>query len=163
MLAAKDGARANASYILSKSGEYLNKDFTMELMFHFEKQRDGIAFVGLGAVDPGGAYNEPVNTVHLRMHPPYVSNGEIGLTKLPVNSGVGLGKFRSLGPHRIVIEKKGRSVTFGVDINNTGKIEDEYQKTIPDIRAFAPFLNGKNTFLFFGGGGTYERIRLIEK
>jgi tRNA A-37 threonylcarbamoyl transferase component Bud32 len=163
LLAAKDGARANSSYILSNSSEYLNKDFTLELTFHFEKEKDGIAFVGLGAVDPGGAYNEPVNTVHLRMHPPYTSNGEIGLTKLPVNSGVGLGKFRSLGPHRILIEKKGKSVTFGVDINNAGKIEDDFQKTIPDIRTFAPFLNGKNTFLFFGGGGTYERVRLIEK
>jgi serine/threonine protein kinase len=163
LLAGKDGARANSSYILSKSGEYLNKDFTLEMTFHFEKEKDGIAFVGLGAVDPGGAYNEPANTVHLRMHAPYFGNGHIGLTKQPMSSGVGLGNFRSLGPHRIVIEKKGKSVTFGVDINNTGKIEDEYQKTIPDLRAFAPFLNGKNTFLFFGGGGTYEKVRLREK
>jgi serine/threonine protein kinase len=163
LLAGKDGARANRSYILSKSGEYLTKDFTLEITFHFEKEKDGIAFIGLGAVDPGGAYNEPVNTVHLRMHPPYFGSGEIGLTKHPATSGVGLGKFRSLGPHRIVIEKQGKSVTFGVDVNNTGKIEDEYQKTIPDIRAFAPFLNGKNTFLFFGAGGTYENVRLVEK
>jgi serine/threonine protein kinase len=163
LLTEKDGARANKSYILSKSGEYLNKDFTLELTFHFERQNDGIAFVGLGAVDPGGAYNEPANTVHLRMHPPYFGNGDIGLTKQPMSNGVSLGRFRSLGPHRMVIEKKGKSVTFGVDVNNTGKIEDEYQKSIPDIRAFAPFLNGKNTFLFFGAGGTYERVRLVER
>ena len=72
-------------------------------------------------------------------------------------------RLRKPGPHRVVIEKKGNSVTFAVGVGNDGKSDDDFQKTIPDLRAFAPFLNNRNTFLFFGGGGTYQRIRYVEK
>jgi hypothetical protein len=169
ILANKEGVRVRHgrmqgnNFVLSKSGEYLAKDFTLELTVGFERENEGISFVGIGAVDPGGAYGEPLNTVYLRMHPPNFGDGWVGLTKQPMSNGTNLGRFRKFGPHRVIIEKKGNSVTFSVDVGNDGKSDDDFEKTIPDIRAFAPFLNNRNTFLFFGGGGTYQRMRLVEK
>src|SRR5262245_28388853 len=151
------------NYVLGKSGEYLGRDFTLELTLVFERENEGAAFILIGAVDPGGAYGEPVHTVHLRMHLPNFGDGSVGLTKQPMSNGINLGRLRQFGPHRLIIEKKGDSVTFTVDLDNTGKPDDDFQKTIPDIRALAPFLNNRKTFLCFGGGGTYQRMRLVQK
>jgi hypothetical protein len=76
-------------------------------------------------------------------------------------------KISTRGPHMIRFEKKGEKLTISVCINYKGTFTADVSHTISGIRELAPFLNGKNTYFFFGRGGgrpsmIYKAIRLAE-
>ena len=161
-VAVEDGLRMKGrNYILTKAGDYLNKDFRFELIFSVKASGDSMIFIGLGAADRRTAYSEPGTSVYLLIHPPNIADGGIGLSNAPVKRD-GFGYIRREGTHRAIIEKKGNRVRFAVDIDNDGPSADDCEKVIPDIRVFGPFLTEKNTHLFFGGGGTFKRIGITE-
>lgn len=147
-------------YLLTRKGDYLSRDFKFELVFTMKEDTgNGIMFLGLGEADRNSAYNEPKNSVFLRIHPPNVDNGSISITNHTGGGVAGLGKVTRAGTHRATIEKVGDTVTFAIDVDNDGPSDDDLENTIPDIKAFGTFLHNKNTFVFFGGGGTYQKLR----
>jgi hypothetical protein len=52
-------------------------------------------------------------------------------------------------------------VTFQIDPENDGPA-DNFSVSIPDVGELAPFLNSKNSQLFFGGGSTFLSAKLLE-
>ncbi len=149
--------------IRTKSGEFLDKDFIFDVVFE-GAEGHGIAFFGLGEASTGRAYGEPGGSVNLRIHSPGKKyKGAVSLTKSGPFGGKGMGHIPRAGTHRARIHKKGPTVTFSIDVDNDGATADDFSKEIPDIKAFAPFLNEKNFHLFFGGGSkvTYKEVRLV--
>jgi S1-C subfamily serine protease len=158
----KDGLRFRGRrYIKTRDAKFLKRDFVLDIIFTFNGKPDtsGITFIGIGEALLGGAYDEPGNSTTLRIHPPDVAGGAIELNKPPASGDI-LGSIAEPGTHMARIEKKGDSVTFSICRNYEGKFEPDFEKTIPDIKAYAPFLTEKTTFLFFGGGAVFEKIRL---
>jgi hypothetical protein len=150
---------AKREYILTRDGTFLNKDFTFEILVAMDNG-DGIGFIGVGEAQTGQAYNEPMNSVNLRFHAPD-NSGEVNLGKNGQNV-TAMGTIRRAGTHLVRIQKEGTSVTFMVDVDNDGPSDDDFETTVPDIKAEASFLNSKNMYLFFGGGGRYIEVGLTE-
>jgi hypothetical protein len=150
---------ADRTLVFTKDGTYLTKDFTFEILIAME-DGDDIAFIGLGQGEPARAYKEPDNAVNLRFHGPG-NSGEVILAK-NANATASLGTILRPGTHLVRIVKEGDAVTFMVDVDNDGPTDDDMESTIADIRAHAPFLNSKNTFLFFGGAGRFVAIQIEE-
>ena len=69
----------------------------------------------------------------------------------------------SPGPHLLRIEKTGDAITVSLCVDYKGEFTADYTRTIGDVRAAAPFLNNKNTYLFFGRPGViYHEMRLVK-
>jgi serine/threonine protein kinase len=152
---------AEYHYAVTRSADYLNKDFRFEVVFT-RRKGDAIAMVGLGEVDRNAPYHEPGGSLYLRIHPPDVDDGSVLLANGRRNGGLLLGCLRDPGTHRVVIEKKGDAVTFWVDAANDGPTADDFRKTIADLRSYAPYLGPQETRLFFGNRTTYQEVRLTE-
>jgi hypothetical protein len=149
---------SDRTLVLTRAGTYLTKDFTFEVLLEM-RAGDKIAFIGFGEGEPGVAYDEPGNAVNLRFHSPD-NSGEILLAHNGNNTQL-LGPINYPGTHRVQIVKEGNAVTFTVDVNNDGPTDDDLTATITDITVYAPFLNSRNTYLFFGGSGRFLEV-LIE-
>jgi mono/diheme cytochrome c family protein len=160
----KDGwSFKGRNYVMTKKGDYLTKDFKFELVYTLKSSDSkGIVFVGFGEADRNTTYNEPKNSVYLAIHPPNVDRGSIRLSNSPAATLHGMGGISKEGTHRVIIEKKGDVVTIGIDVDNDGKSDDDIEKTFPDIKTLGPFLHKKNTYLFFGGGGKFTKVRITE-
>jgi hypothetical protein len=149
------------NYLLTRQGDYLSRDFKFEVVYTLkEGTGNDIVFIGMGEADRNTAYNEPNKSVYIKIHPSNIDNGYVVLCNKPVASISPLGKIPRGGTHRASIEKIGDVVVFAIDVNNDGPSDDDLETTIPDITAVGPFLHKKNTFIFFGGGGVYHRLRL---
>ena len=159
LLVGKSGIRiAKKMRQTPRDAKFLKRDFVLDIIYTYDGRPDtggNIIFIGMGEALLGGAYDEPRNSVCLRMHPPDFGGGAIELAP-----GGPMGGIAEPGTHMVRVEKKGDSVTFSICRNYEGKFEADIEKTIPDIKAHAPFLTDKTTFLFFGGGGTFQKIRL---
>jgi mono/diheme cytochrome c family protein len=148
-------------YLLTKKGDYLTRDFKFEVVYTLnEGNGNDIVFIGIGEADRNTAYNEPKNSVHLKIHPSNIDNGYVVLANKEGSTAATLGRIPNGGTHRASIEKIGDVVTFAIDVDNDGPSDDDLEKIIPDIKAFGPYLHKKNTYIFFGGGGVYHRLRL---
>ena len=145
-------------YIRTTAKDFLTKDFLFEIVFAITKD-DGIAYVGIGEGRSLKAGDEPGNSVNLRIHPPISMQGEVGLSKVGPGGTV-IGRLPNEGLHRVIIRKLDKAVTFTIDVDNDGESPDDIEQTIPDIGDFAPFLNSKNCHVFFGGGSTFQQVRL---
>ncbi|MEI8381395.1 MAG: c-type cytochrome domain-containing protein [Planctomycetota bacterium] len=158
---AKNGMTISGrNYVVTKKGDYLSKDFKFELVYTLNSaSAKEIMFVGLGEADRNTAYNESKNSVFLKIHPPNVDGGAIALANSPASNLAGVGAISKEGTHRVTIEKVGEVVTFAIDVDNDGASDDDIEKIIPDIKAIGSFLHNKNTYIFFGGGGTFTRFR----
>lgn len=146
-------------YVRTLRGDWLAKDGVWELVFTIAKD-DPIIFIGLGAGRSEQHEGEPQNSVNFRIHSEQVSKGEVVLTKSGPIGGQLVGKIPA-GTHRAILRKRGDRVTFAIDVGNNGASPDDIEQTVPDLRGFAPFLTEKNTYLFFGGGGTFQKLRLV--
>jgi hypothetical protein len=146
-------------YVRTLRGDWLTKDGVWELVFTIAKD-DPIVFIGIGAGRSEQHEGEPQNSVNFRIHSEQVSKGEVVLTKSGPVGGQLVGKIPA-GTHRAVIRKRGDRVTFAIDVGNNGASPDDIEQIVPDLRGFAPFLTEKNTYLFFGGGGTFQKMRLV--
>lgn len=162
VLAERDGLRMNGRYyVRTKQRDFLKRDFRFEVVYQYkgDKGADGIAWVGIGEADRDTAYNEPGKSVALRMHPPKLAGGGVSISQGRVG-GTTIGRIPNAGTHKAIIEKRGEVVTLMIDVDNDGPSDDDIEKTIPDISAFAPHFHGKNTHLFFGGGALFTHARL---
>lgn len=139
---------------------FLNRDFTLDVLLTFEDE-DQIACIGLGSAGRFETNGGASEAVYLRFHPPNLRGGLEVETSQRGRSTID-GKVTHKGQHLVRIVKSGKSVTFHVDPDNDGPSDDDFELTIPDIAKHAPFLNSKNTHLFFGGGGTYLKAILRE-
>lgn len=148
------------SYIRTKKSDHLKRNFVYEVLFTFEKEKNGIAFVGIGPALGGSAYNEPTGSVHLRIHPPH-HNGEVALARGSLSNQKGVGKIPNSGQHLVRMEKRGDTLRFMIDVNHDGRTDNDLEHTIENLREFAPFLNNSNSHLFFGAGATFIKMRLI--
>jgi hypothetical protein len=160
----RDGLRPNGRhYVLTKADDYLDKDFRLEVVFVVKATEADLAFVGLGEVDRDAPFNEPGGSLYLRIHPPGIDNGTIGLANGRVTGTTPIGRIFRGGKYRASIEKKGDAITFQVDRGTDTPSEHDCAHTIPDIRSFGPYLEGHKTHLFFGGAGTFQQVRLSER
>ncbi len=167
---AKDGLRfKDNSYVRTRDSSFLKQDFLFEMLFTTEHgaEKNKIVIIGLGEGIPATTgYNEPINSVFFRIHPPDFGQGEVRLAKLKLGEVIPtedkIGEIRENGTHLARIEKKGNVVTFSVCVNYQGKFSADLSRTIPDVKTFAPFLTEKNTRLFFGGGGGFKEVRLTK-
>jgi hypothetical protein len=145
-------------FIKSRDRDFADRDFTFEVLVRFERT-DGIAYIGLGRGKQSRSVFE--DSIYLRFHAPNpgggadVRNWKSGPT--PIR-----GKIVSRGDHLVRVIKRGKTVTFQIDPENDGPAGN-FSVTIPDIKEFSPFLNSKNSYLFFGGGGTFLSTRLTEQ
>lgn len=155
----KDGLKGlGRRYVRTKSGRFLEEDFTFEVILKVE-EKDGISFVGLGEGRGGGAYREPANSVHFKIHSMSLGKGWLQLANPNGKASQSLGTIQP-GTHRVIIHKQGQQVTFAIDCDNDGPSPDDFSYTYPKFREIAPYLHEKNTYLFFGDGGTFEKVRL---
>ncbi len=144
--------------IKSLEKDFVDRDFTFELLVRFERT-DTIAYIGLGQ---GKQHRSDgfEDSIFLRLHPPDLRGGADVQNwhggSIPVK-----GNVVSRGDHLMRIIKHGSTVTFQIDPENDGPTNN-FSVTIPDIKEFSPFLNSKNSYLFFGGGGTYLSAKLLE-
>jgi hypothetical protein len=152
----KDGGiRFNGSAI-SRDKNFLKRDFVFETVLSLKKD-DGIAVIGIGdnskpAVNPPYAFK-------LRIHPPGLSNGEVYVTQENETLKVPSSAMPRPGTHLFRITKVGDNVTFQVDVDNDGESPDDSEYSF-NIRDTLPNLHEKNTYLFFGGGGTWHSVLL---
>lgn len=155
----RDGLRIpDRSLIRSTDGTWLSQDFTFEVVFSLSGD-DHVGFIGIGEGRSRRAGDEPVDSVNFRLHRPDLSNGDVGLSKA-IGSQLLAGRLPTTGPHRAIISKSGDTVTFAIDVDDDGPTPDDIEQIILNINDFAPFLTTKNTHLFFGGSGTYLKLRL---
>ena len=123
--------------------DYNTKDFIFEVSFT-TAARD-INLIGIG---PGNGPDEPALSVYMRVHP-QVYEGQLG-----IQTGLGydlLPSLKTAGPHRARIEKRGSKISFAIDEMFDGSFHADMSKTYNDLRTIAPFLNDRNSNLFFGG------------
>ena len=79
--------------------------------------------------------------------------------RLPKAGNVGLARNTGAGEYMVRIERKGNALTFAVDAQYNKDFKPDVERTIPDIRAIAPWLTADAARLYFGKGGLYESIR----
>jgi len=157
--ATRDGLTIGRNYVRTKQGHFLTRNFRFEAVFGI-KEGDSIVFVGIGEGRGGGPYKEPANSVHLRIHHESLKSG-VGLAKGGQIVGtLRVGPDLPTGVHRAIITKEGDAVTFAIDVDDDGPTDDDMERTVSDIKEFAPYLHSKNTHLFFGGGGAFREVNL---
>jgi hypothetical protein len=157
----KEGLRSkNRHYLRTKAGDFLNKDFRFEVVYSHRASGEDLTFIGLGAADREGTFHEPAGSAFLRIHPPSIDAGWISIANTPAQGSIPFGHVKGPGRRRVVLEKKGRAVTFSVYVDNAPSAN--LQKSVTDIEAFAPFLDDANAHLFFGGGGLFHSVALID-
>ena len=150
---AAPGTNGDRQYIRTVVADYVLRDWVYEVTFsvggpaHWD-----IAFIGLGHGDsrPGFGSDEPVNSLHFRVHSPNIADGFYEVW-MEGRSPVVQGNVSTYGPHRARITKQGPSVTFELDADFDGSFEADSAFTIEDLAVTAPFLEFTDTHLFFGG------------
>ena len=146
----------------TKDGDFLKRDFTFEVLVSLTDAKEEIAIVGLGEATTAGGYAEPQNSVFMRIHSPKVAEGAVTLG-VSGNDPV-FDHIRNAGTHMLRVEKTGNSITFSIDVDyKAGSFQADLSRAIPDIRQLAPGLGDRNTFLFFGRGGTFRSVGLTKR
>ncbi|HUT90026.1 MAG TPA: trypsin-like peptidase domain-containing protein [Thermoguttaceae bacterium] len=154
----KEGLKIQGrQYLRTRDASYLKRDFTFEIVLQI-KEGDGFSFIGMGEALGVAPYDEPGGGAWLRLLPPD-RGGDVVLCHDWMKGNL-LGKIKRPGTHLVRIEKKGGAVTFTVDVGNDGPGAEDIENTLPDVRAFAPDLHEKNTYVFFGGGGNFTETSL---
>ncbi len=144
--------------IRTKEIDFLNRDFTFEVVVAFKAGDRGVS-IGLGPGIADQSYNGLKDCVYLRLNPKGQSNGEVQIERFKLGSE-SVGRVSSDGPHLVRIVKEGEKVLFQIDAGNDGTTDDDLETTILNIREFAPFLHAKNMPLFFGGSGEFINVSL---
>ena len=144
--------------ITTRERNFLEKDFVFEALVTFGPD-DGIAHIGIGTGLQESSANRRENSLFIRFHAPHHGAGGVELTgwQIPTTK---LGTVMQPGVHLVRMIKTGDSLTFQIDPENDGPTDDDFETTIPDLRARAPFLNTKNSTVFLGGTGTFAGTRL---
>lgn len=166
MLADANGLRGGE--IRTALGDFLNKDFTFDLLYQFEGEQDqSIFLIGIGENAWEGNWLK--RTVASRVHGPgHDGVAMVSIADQPESTLVKTG--RDQGPHMFRLSKRGDALTMSICAGYQGKFEATSSRTIPNIRSVAPFLTAKNSSLFIAagqpGGGrpgncTFQAVRLV--
>ncbi len=147
----KDGIHLGESFIRTKKGDFLHRDFVFDLWFT-TANHSTIALIGFGKGDGGD------DAVFFRVHPPDLIGGGV-MVAASGQSMKGIGHLSEPGEYIARIEKQGNSITMSIGEEKDGKFEASVSSTIPDIHEFAPYLNDKNMHLFFGHGFAFRQVR----
>lgn len=149
---------ANRHYITTVHNDYVSRDWTYDITFASPAAApDDILFIGVGEAVPDPSYfNEPRNSLNFRVHQGLTgwSNGwRVDVAAHSVGYGVftfiemGVGYLPPTAPDAGVftarIRKSGNEVTFQI-------LDTPIFVTVPDVRAYAPFLDDSNSRIFFG-------------
>ncbi|MDZ4403125.1 hypothetical protein [Prosthecobacter sp.] len=158
---------ADRAYISTISGDYINADFVFEITLNSPNDSSSMMFVGLGSgLGNSGYGNEPQDSLYLRIHSPdFVGGLDDNRGRVDAATLTGSGpatilqqNFYALGTspgtHRIRLTKANDALTFDLDRDYTGLFSSDMTYTVADISTTAPFINGTNSHLFFGGAKT---------
>lgn len=164
---ASSAGPADRAYISTISGDYINADFVFEVTLNSPFDSSSMMFVGLGSGLGNSSYgNEPQDSLYLRIHSPdFIGGLDDNRGRVDVATLTGSGpatilqqNFNALGTspgtHRIRLTKANDALTFDLDKNYTGSFISDMSYTVADISTTAPFINGTNSQLFFGGAQT---------
>lgn len=152
--------KLGGNYVYSRDSGFLGSDFRFEVLLTLNKD-EGIAFVGIGQGRGDGSQREAMNSVYFRIHAVGFHQGETQVARTG-DRGEVVGRLPGEGTHLVSVTKQGDKVTFAIDVDNDGPSPPDIEKVIPNIREYAPFLTSKNTYIFFGGGGTFTEAGLTQ-
>lgn len=147
---------ANAP-IRTKEGTFLTKNFTFEVTVEMTQPKT-TAYIGIGTGLPRNGRSMPKDSVNLRFSSSDLYQGTVTLYN-DFAKQYDIGKVEHPGTHLVRIIKEGNSLTFLVDPDNDGPSDDDFETTIADIRKLAPYMNSKNTHIFFSGA-TFREVNL---
>jgi hypothetical protein len=165
-------ASANRHYISTVRSDYDSFNWSCEVTLTAPPSgADDILFIGVGeAVPDPGYFNEPRNSLYLRIHQGSYAFGtswRVDLAAHGTDSGAStFTYFRSIGnlpsgggSHTVRITKAGRTVTFELRDSSPAILV-----TVPDATSAAPFLNASHSRIFFGnasGDYSYSDLRIL--
>lgn len=142
--------RTDRRYVRTVHSNYLDGDFVVELDVNMTSQERGIEYIGIGPGEPRGAYDEPQDSLYLRMHSTGYDGQMIFSTQGPFD-GDTFGHIRTHGTHRVRLTKIDNHLLVQIDANFESNFAADLEYAIADVRAAAPHLNADNSFVFFGG------------
>ncbi len=140
----------NGFYMRTSETDYNERDFDFEITF---TTKEDIVDIGIGEGVGGPPYGEPTGSVYFRAHPLGLG-GAVSFRHALGEDGVGT--FKTSGPHRARISKKGAAVTLSIQDHYTGEFKADFSKSYPDLAVIAPFLNNRNSRLLFGNRSPAE-------
>jgi hypothetical protein len=141
------------------ASDFNKKDFTFDALIRLEEGSRAIALLGIGGSVPEYDSVKFHNSVGTRIHGP----GHGGYATLTISGQQEneLGRFSAPGQHLFRLQKRGNVLTMAICVNFTDKFSADIEKSIPDLKAVAPFLDDKNSYLFFGADASVEAVRLV--
>lgn len=149
----------DGKHIRTLASDYLNKDFTFDVVYRLPQEEYGPMLVGIGENGRNGGWI--LNSVCAKVH----GQRHEGLVQLMVSKqqDAELGKFGRAadGPHMVRIQKKGNTLTIAVCPEYKNKFEPTISRTVPDLKSIAPFLTSANSGLFISDKGIVEQVRLV--
>lgn len=153
---AEDGLNLKDVHLRTRQADYVNKNFTYDVVFHFTPERSAL-LVGLGADEREGNWIRK-SVVGRLMSP--VAGGDVQLVMENVADAT-LGHLgNDTGPHMLRMQKHGNALTFALCINYRGTFTPDFIRTLPDLKAAMPTLGAKNSRIFMDDGGVVEKVRL---
>lgn len=149
----------DGKHIRTVASDYLNKDFTFDVVYRLPQEEYGPMLVGIGENGRNGGWI--LNSVCAKVH----GQRHEGLVQLMVSKqqDAELGKFGRTadGPHMVRLQKKGNTLTIAVCPDYKNKFDPTVSRTIPDLKSIAPFLTSANSGLFISDKGIVEQVRLV--
>lgn len=154
-----DGALLlEGQHVRTIRSDFIGKDFTFDVLYRIAPGEHEAMVVGMGENGREGAWI--TNSVAGVLHGP----ADDGLVQLLISkvSSADLGKSgKGAGPVMFRLQKRGNSLTMAVCPDYHGVFEPALSRTVPDVVSLAPFLTAKNSYLFFSGKATIEKVRLV--
>jgi hypothetical protein len=145
----------------TRSAEYLDKDFTLDLVVHFAPGDRPALMIGMGenGRDSG---NWILNSVCATVSGP----GADGNLYTTFHNFYGAPMWGRIGPDHpgpnlIRMQRRGDTLMFAVCVDYKGTFDPDFVTIMPSLRYQAPYLTRKNGYLFFGDHGVIEKLRLI--
>jgi hypothetical protein len=158
-------ASTNRHYITTVHADYIARDWTYDItVLSPATAPDDILFIGFGEATPDPTYfNEPRNSINFRIHQGATGFGNGWRVDVGAHSvgyavftylEMGVGFLPPMAPEgstfTVRIRKSGNAMTFRI-------LGTPIEVCIPDVRAYAPFLDETNSRVFFGNAsGDYS-------
>ena len=150
----------------TRTGDYLTKDFTFDVVYHIARGSNDSMLVGLGENKRDGGANWAKNSVMTRMHAAgnRWADGAGMFTFesfAQMRTWAPLGTDRGAGTTLLRMQKRGDTLTFAAMANYKDKFAPDYVAVVPSLKSQAPTITDKNGFLFVGEAGVIEKVRLV--
>ena len=137
------------------ASDYLDKDFTLDVVYDFTSDEWTTLQVGIG-----NTRHDEDRSLHADANCPR-KDGTLQFGDFRIHTwDVGSLHHDHTGPDLIRLQKRGDTLTMAVCVDYKDKFTPDFFKVIPSIKALAPMINRTNAFLF-GAAGMVERARLI--